>query len=224
MTTSRNRIRKRWKPSAADLEMMRRHYPTTKTEILARLFEVEYNQVQRLAMRMGLRKDPEWLNGPEGGRLDGIRGMGSRFQPGHQSWMTGRKGIRQSPRTEFKPGQKPANWKPVGSLRVIKDELNQYLQIKLTDTGCTPKDWVMYHRHVWQQAHGPIPEGHCVAFLPGRFSLDPDKITPDALELVTPAEIMRRNNFYKYGPEVAAVVQLRGAITRQINQRAKEAA
>ncbi len=221
MTTSRNRIRKRWKPSAADLEMMRRHYPTTKTEILARLFDVAYHQVHRLAGRLGLRKDPEWLAGPESGRLDGKLGMGTRFKPGNQPWTQGRKGIRQSPRTEFKPGSRPWNYAPVGSFRVSKDG---YLQIKLTDTGYPPKDWVMYHRHVWQQAHGPIPDGYIVAFLPGRFSSEADEITPDRLELVCRREWMLRHTFHQYGPEIASAVQLRGAITRQINKRAKETA
>jgi hypothetical protein len=30
---------------------------------------------------------------------------------------------------------------------------------------------------------------------------------------------MRRNSYHQYGPEVAKAVQLRGAITRQINKR-----
>ena len=80
------------------------------------------------------------------------------------------------------------------------------------------------HRLVWEAACGAVPDGHIVVFRPGRKTTDPDKITLDALELLTRAENMRRNSVHsKYPPEVARLVQLRGALTRQINRKAKEA-
>lgn len=218
MTKSRNLIRPKWQPDAAAIELVRRHYATSRTADLAEALGVAYHQVSKLAQRLGVRKDEAWLNGPQGGRTDGQRGLGTRFQPGQTPWTKGRKGIRLSPGTEFRRGQPPLNFRPVGSLRVAHCG---YLQIKLQATGYPPKDWQMYHRHVWEQAHGPVPRGHVVAFKDGRRRLEPAEITLDVLECITRGEHMRRHTFHQYGPEIAAVVQLRGAITRQINRRSR---
>ena len=40
-------------------------------------------------------------------------------------------------------------------------------------------------------------------------------------ELVTRAELMRRNSMHRHGPELARITQLRGCITRQINRRTR---
>lgn len=218
MTKSRNLIRPKWQPDPVAIELVRRHYATSRTADLAEALGVAYHQVSKLAQRLGVRKDEAWLNGPQGGRTDGQRGLGTRFQPGQTPWTKGRKGIRLSPGTEFRRGQAPLNFRPVGSLRVAHCG---YLQIKLQATGYPPKDWQMYHRHVWEQAHGPVPRGHVVAFKDGRRRLEPAEITLDVLECIPRSEHMRRHTFHQYGPEIAAVVQLRGAITRQINRRSR---
>lgn len=49
-----------------------------------------------------------------------------------------------------------------------------------------------------------------------------DSITLDRLELVTRAENMRRNSRHtRYPPDLNAVMQLKGALTRKINNRSK---
>lgn len=219
MTRSRHKLRPRWKPSTADVEFLRRRYPDTKTALLAEVLGVAYHQVTKLAARLGLRKSEEWLAGPEGGRTTGAQGANTRWKPGHVPWIAGKRGVRLSPRTEFKAGQKPSNWMPIGSLRVFS---GGYLQIKLTDTGYAPRDWVMYHRHVWEQANGSIPAGHLVAFKPGQRTTDRELITLDRLELRTKREQLLRNSLHNYGPDIARAIILRGAITRQINKRSRE--
>jgi lipid A disaccharide synthetase len=77
--------------------------------------------------------------------------------------------------------------------------------------------WVGVHRRVWETANGPIPRGHVVCFLPGRRSGEVQKITLDALKLASRAKLAPRN------PELAKLVQLKGAITRQVNRIAREA-
>jgi hypothetical protein len=59
--------------------------------------------------------------------------------------------------------------------------------------------------------------------MPGRKTSDVDKITLDALEMVSRAELARRNHPVSRSPELAKLVQLKGAITRQINRIAREA-
>lgn len=220
MTKSRGINRKRWQPTRADIIMVQRHFATTRTADLAAALGVAYHQVAKLADKLGLRKSQEWLNGPDSGRTDGQRGLGTRFQKGQKVWNKGLQlGSDWSKATQFKPGQKPVNYKPPGSLRVATAG---YLQIKLHDTGYPPHDWVAYHRHLWEEAHGPVPAGHLVVFRDGQRRTDPDEITLDVLECVSREEHMRRNTVHQYGPEVAGLVQLRGALTRAIRRKEKE--
>ena len=201
MTKSRNINRPKWRPSAADIELVKRNFADTKTADLEQALGVEYHQVAKLAMRLGLEKSAQFLNGTDSGRLDGVRGSSSRFKPGQKPWNTGKKGLQMAPEaSRFKPGQKPPNWLPIGSFRVLHTEGGSYVQIKLTDTGYPPRDWVMYHRHVWEQAHGPIPEDHMVVFK-GPHTMDPEQITPEILECISRVEHMRRHTFHQYGQD-----------------------
>jgi len=139
-----------------------------------------------------------------------------RFEQGMAPWNKGKafdSGGR-SHETRFKPGHKPVQTKPLGSERVSKEG---YLQRKMTDTGYPPRDWVPVHHIVWREAGREIPRGYRLTFKDGNkrnFALD-------NLELVSIADMMRRNTVHNYGPEIAQLVQLRGAITRQINRRSK---
>jgi hypothetical protein len=94
----------------------------------------------------------------------------------------------------------------------------------VTDDHPVPaRRWVGVHRIVWEAAHGPIPAGHVVCFLPGRRTAHATPIRFDALELVSRAELARRNHPVTRDPELANLVQLKGAITRQMNRIAREA-
>lgn len=67
--------------------------------------------------------------------------------------------------TWFRKGIKSMNSLPVGT-EVFRDG---YVLLKLRD-GAELKQWdrwVLKHRYVWEQAHGPIPEGMMVIFLDG---------------------------------------------------------
>lgn len=220
MTKSRGVIRKRWVPDEVALELVRRNFACSRTADIAQALGVAPHQVDKLARRLGLKKDPDWLSSPMCKRLNGTQGAGNRFQKGSVSWN---KGLRMpghgSPQTQFKPGQKPRNYSPPGSLRVAS---TGYLQIKIHDTGYPPHDWVMYHRWLWEQTNGPIPAGHIVAFKDGIRRLQPDEITLDVLVLRSRKEHILVHSIHTYGPEVAHLMQLRGAITRQINKRQKD--
>lgn len=217
MTKSRGINRTRWQPTLADIIMVQRHFATTRTADIAAALGVAYHQVAKLADKLGLRKSEEWLNGPDSGRTDGKRGLGTRFQPGQVPPNKGKKlGSDWCKDTQFRPGQKPANYAPPGSLRVAT---HGYLQIKLHDTGYPPHDWVMYHRHVWEQAHGPVPAGHVVAFKDGRRRVKPDEITLEVLECVSREEHMRRNTVHNLPPQLVEVVRLRSVLTRAINTK-----
>lgn len=220
--------RKRW--SDDEVALLRWGFADSRTDDIARALGRSYSAVAEKAANMGLRKSAAYLASPEAHRLDGVKGLSTRFKPGTTPWNAGKPGGTGTQAgcraTQFKKGRPPeqaANYVPIGTERVCADG---YLERKVTDDpGMVPaRRWVAVHRLVWEAAHGPVPAGHIVVFRPGRKTTDVDQITLDALELVTRAENMRRNSVHsKYPPEIARLVQLRGALTRQINRKAKEA-
>lgn len=93
-------------------------------------------------------------------------GRDTRFKPGTVSYRPP-KGVHSSPATEFKPGSRPANWKPVGSERLSKDG---YIEVKVAE----PRTWRQKHVVVWEQLHGSRPKGCAVIFADGnRLNLEP---------------------------------------------------
>ena len=75
---------------------------------------------------------------------------------------------------------------------------------------------------MWEAAHGPIPDGFIVVFKPGLKTAVCEEITLDRLECITRAENARRNHPAQRDPELAKLVQLKGAITRQVNRIKKQ--
>jgi hypothetical protein len=224
-------MRKPW--SSYDEEVIKRHYAATLTADLAALLGRSKRSIYQRARELGLEKDRAWIAATARQRVEADPNHGSRrsrIQPGAAPWnkgVPGSTGTQPGCRaTQFAPGR-PANearnYRPIGSLRLSKDG---YLERKVTDDPAVypTRRWVAVHRLVWEAAHGRVPAGHIVVFRRGLRTTDPEQITTDRLECISRVENMRRNTYHQYGPDVAAVVQLRGAITRQINKRTKEAA
>lgn len=231
MTKSRNINRPRQPWTEVDIELLRRNYADSLTADLATALGRQPSGVYQMARKLGLEKSAAFiaetarartLNPEHGGRKH-------QFAKGQEAWNKGLKGVvgvQEACRaTQFKkgrPAHEAANYLPIGSLRVCKDG---YLERKVTDDPAIvpARRWVAVHRLVWAEAHGPIPAGHLVRFKRGMATTKADEITVDRLECVSRAEHMKTHTYHQYGPEVASVVQLRGAITRQINKRTKEA-
>jgi len=181
--------------TAQELETLREKYPTTRTADLLPLFPGRHlGQLHSKAGCLGLHKDKETIRAMQREKM---------ANPNHPG---------RSKETQFKRGNRSNTWKPIGSERVFK---GGYLQRKVTDTGYPPRDWVFVHHIVWREAGNDIPRGYRLIFKDGNMR----NITVENLELVTIADLMRRNSVHRYGPEFSKVVQLRGAITRQINKQ-----
>lgn len=201
-------------------------YPDNRTaDILAFLPGKTKSGLYYRANKLGLKKAPglvarlaaEAMADPNHG------GRRSQFQKGKTSWNKGvsyQAGGR-SAETRFKPGHRGGKavelYRPIGSERISRDG---YLERKTNDGELLQRRWRAVHILEWEAVNGPLPKGHAVVFKDGNKS----NITLDNLELITRAELMRRNSYHQYGAEVAKVVQLRGAITRQINKRGSKAA
>lgn len=220
--------------TAVELELLQSMYPDCHTADVAEWVGRSVGKCYQAAARLGLRKSAEYLASDAACRIQrghsDERMIASRFQAGHATWNKGTKGVMgnhpNSRRTQFQKGQMAgaaqARWVPVGSLRVCADG---YLERKLTDDrGIAPaRRWVAVHRLVWEAANGPIPAGHIVCFKPGQKSTVLVEITADRLECISRAENARRNHPRNRSPELARLVQLKGAITRQVNRISREA-
>lgn len=209
-------------------EFLREHYPhLSATEIVQRMKLTTESQVYRRAAALGLRKSREWI--AERGRLrmsdPSHPAYQARFKPGLKPWNLGTKGLVGTQpgckATQFKPGNKPHTWMPMGSFRVTPDGI---LEQKFSDNPGPPTArWKAYARIVWENKHGPVPSGHVVVFRAGKQTTDPAQVTLDRLECISRHELMRRNSRHNLPPELNELVSLRATLTRTIKTKAKEA-
>lgn len=86
-----------------------------------------------------------------------ISGLDGHFKKGHVPFNKGKKGLGGWGPTQFKKGNIPHNYVPVGSERVNSED---YVLIKVAN----PNKWKFKHRLIWEEHNGPIPEGHAVIF------------------------------------------------------------
>ena len=110
-------------------------------------------------------------------------GRTGRFEKGHATWNKGTKGLTKANVTSFKKGQKPHNYKPLGSERITKDG---YCEVKVSDTG---RRWRPKHVLIYEKHHGKVPKGSVVIFLDG----DKRNFDIDNLHLVTRNQLAMLN-------------------------------
>ena len=205
--------------SAADLNTFRARYPHEKTEAIASDLKRTVAACYGLAKKEGLRKTDTYLATPDAGRTDGTIGQGSRFRKGHRPVNKGQKGWQAGGRSvdsQFKPGQQPKNFCPVGSYRRTTKE--NYWVVKVQNTGTQRERWIPLHKLLWIEHNGPIPANHIVRFIDG----DPDNVVIGNLECLTMKENMLRNTIHNLPPVLVDVIRTKGVLTRTINQRRKE--
>jgi len=107
--------------------------------------------------RFGLNKSTDQISNTKNryGLKSGI--TGGQFEKSHEPWNKGLKGICTGGKeTQFKKGQRPLNYRPVGSERITDD----YVMVKVAD----PRTWKMKHVVVWEKENGPVPKGYTVIF------------------------------------------------------------
>lgn len=203
----------------SELELLRREYADTPTAELAKQLDRSETQVYSKAQALGLKKSPEYLASPAACRLrrgDKV-GASYRFPEGHVPWNKGKSYSAggRSAETRFKPGHRPQTWVPVGTEALDKDG---YRKRKVRDDappGWSRRNWKYVHVLLWEEHHGPVPPGHAVIFING----DKTDIRIDNLALASRADLMRKNTVHNLPRPLAEVIQLRGALQRQINKR-----
>ena len=120
------------------------------------------------------------------------------FPKGKKPWNTGTKGLTCANSGSFKTGQAPPNRKPLGAERICSKD--GYILIKVAERDPHtdfPTRWKHKKVHVWEQAHGPVPEGKVVAFIDSVKT----NCELDNLMLISRAELLNLNRLgYKDAP------------------------
>ena len=137
-------------------------------------------------------------------------GCDARFKTGHVPANKGVKGTHFSPETEFKPGHRPTNHRPVGSERV---NIYGYIEIKISE----PRTWALKHKVIWEAVNGPVPKGHVLIFSDGNKL----NVSLDNLMLITRGElaVMNRNGLIYDDKNLTHTGRLIAALKIKISDR-----
>jgi hypothetical protein len=110
------------------------------------------------------------------------------------------------------------NAEPLGTVR--KGGRQGYLFVKVAEGRPYAKAWKRLHYVVWEAANGPVPDTHVLTFKDGNV----ENVAPENLELVPKQDWIKRYiPEQTLPPELAKVIRLKSALTRQINKRTKKA-
>jgi hypothetical protein len=160
-----------------------------------------------------LRKNEGWKTGRTG-----------RFEKGAVSANKGKKMPYNpnSARTRFKKGQRPANTKYAGHERVAS---HGYVEISVNETNPHTgfeRRYVLKHRWLWVQKHGPIPEGMVLKCKGDVLNTDPSN-----WELVPRGLLPRLNNRwgrdYEGAPaEVKPTIMAVAKLEHRLRERASK--
>ncbi len=224
MTKSRGILPPRQPWTEEQLQLLRDRYPDERAEDLVETIGHPKVSIYGKANALGLKKSQAFLDSDMAARI--VRGrtdprlVGTRFQKGH---VPANKDLRRPgyapgrmAETQFKPGGRTGKaarlYRPIGAERISKDG---YLERKVNDDMPLQRRWRAVHLLVWEAERGPLPPGHAIAFKDGNKR----NIELGNLELVTRAELMRRNTVHNLPKPLADLVRLRGRVVRQINKR-----
>lgn len=220
--------RRAWTPE--EVATLHRLYADTTSAVLSKMLGRKPSSINAKANLLRLFKSEAFKASVQSGRIQRGKQLPSmttnHFRPGHQPWNKGTQyqAGGRSVETRFHKGNKPHTWQPVGTYRVVTDKNHdKHLERKMTEiSGPNHLRWVPVARLVWMENHGPVPAKHIVVFKPGMKTVVLEEITIDRLECITRAENAHRNHPRNKHPELAKLVQLKGAITRQVNRIARE--
>lgn len=204
--------RQRW--TAQEEAELRARYADEDTGQIARDLGRPTHRVLAKAQALGLRKSDEHRAriGQRCGQEVQEFGAAHRFAKGMTPWNKGQKGRPSTGRmkeTQFRKGNRPHTWVPVGTEQVR----DGYLWRKVTDFGGR-HDWKQVHVMLWEEHNGPIPDGQILCFKDG----NKQNIVLDNLEPITRAERMRRNTIHRYPPELKDAIRAVGKLKRTIRE------
>lgn len=127
-------------------------------------------------------------------------------------WMS-KEGMEKLHKSQFQKGHLPWNTNKPGDIVIWDKRGSKVLMLYINPTNRIP-----LQRFVWQQTYGKVPKGYNVIHKDRNIF----NCNLDNLELISNSELMIRNSAHRFGPEIFKIIQLRGALNRQINKRLKQ--
>lgn len=111
-------------------------------------------------------------------------GLDFRKKKGYIPWNKGMTGLQIGGKeTQFKKGQPPINYRPVGSERTCP--IDGYVYVKVED----PSTWQLKHVVEYEKHYGEVPKNHVVTFADGNNQ----NLNLDNLLLMTRSELAQMN-------------------------------
>lgn len=205
-----------------EIDMLRRLYSTTPSIEIAEQLGRPIGQVCAKANALCITKTQAYFEGQYSGRLvvDTEIGAGNRFRKGNvpankglrrPGWAPGR--MRE---TQFRKGQlsghAAALHLPIGTEHITKDG---YIQRKVNDDLPMHARWQLLQRLVWIEHHGPIPPSHVVCFR----NDNKQDCRIENLELISRADLARRNTIHRYPPALKQVIRLSKKLQRTLEKK-----
>ena len=130
-----------------------------------------------------------------------------------KDWMSDDQ-IEKMKKTQFQKGNVPHNTRSDYdvSLRRSNSGKYPYLFIRIRKSK-----WVLYHRWLWEQVYGPIPEGHNVQFKDGNYM----NCELSNLYLIDRQQqaVINKNGGRKLSPELKETILLINDIKKSINEK-----
>lgn len=218
--------KRRW--STEEIEWLHHDYPNQDTRSLALAMGRSYHTLWAKAGELGIQKTREHeermrVAAAERSRELQDKGVLPRYPKGHVPANKGKKMPRgwapgRMATTQFKKGLRIYHQMDIGATRLV----DGYVYVKVAEVPCVPYtvNWKPLHVLNWERANGrPLPAGHCLVFR----DRNRENVELDNLELITRADNMKRNSVHNLPKPLVEIVQLRGAIVRQINRRERNA-
>ncbi len=193
-------------------------YPNTKSSVTADMYGVSVNHIYKTAQRYGVKKSEEFMNSDNSGRIKkGQRlSINTEFKKGVPFRHKGKKKAEytKKPITEcstwWKKGNKPYNTAKDGEVR-WREGVGFYF-IRLAEN-----EWEFYHRYLWKEAHGEIPENYNIVFKDGNRK----NCKLENLECLSNAELGERNRITKYPLELRKAIINNNKLIRNIKNYEK---
>lgn len=119
--------------------------------------------------------------------------------------------------TQFKKGNEGPATKYDGAITIRKYIQSNGVEKRYKHIRISKSKWVMLHVKIWEDKHGPVPEGKIVVFR--------DKDTMNTklsnLKLVDRKEHMLNNTIHRFPTELKQVIRLKSKLKRRTNELIK---
>lgn len=213
--------RKRW--TKKEDRIMIREYPKKYTGEVAEILGRSIFSVYQRAATLGIKKTEAFRKMELAKQAEKLKvvGVKSRFNKGRapenkgkkQSEYMSRAAINRTKATRFKKGNKPHNTREKDG--VITTRQNHDDGRKSKWIRISMGKWYPYHQYRWEKYRGKVPVGHCLWFKDGN-TLN-EKLSN--LELITRAELMRRNTIHRYPLELKQTIRAFSKLKKAIHEK-----